>query len=713
MPEDFDYQNKAKEHKRRLVSAFLSAPLRIAGSLSLGILLLAVLLTVLAWGTFVESEYGGTVAKFVLYSTNWFSAIIALLCLNILCAVVVRFPWGTYHIPFLLAHCGLLVLFYGCYQTWHYGEEAQITLPEGSVGRMATKTDQQQLQFSYIEHQFADTPQPVQVPFFPGPFNWQDYEYENWFRNEPKFKTSLWYALQLARRDQGKIPLVGKNVKVEVLDYLANSALESVPPLELNILWKQMVKTKTEFGEETEVPRNWEPVRLEMRQQVPGMSSMQGASAAMSKDERVSFFAAASQDELTAFQAGLPKGGKFSGFWGELVFCYGGKNYSLNVDSLVTLPSGNERVPLGGSGLEIGEIRFRERGPIINFAVFAPGGTKESMTLFPDNPEMNVQARKTGVFASYWLEPQKMLKNSDYSSNPLLQRLAKPRFDFVQGPDKKLYYRLWSGERIVIGGVVPDAVGGKKPEFAVAEGTPLAAAVSVTRFVAQDTAGGRIVSLPAGQGREHHQGTEKRVKLRVEFDGKEDTFWLRAVTPTVVPLPPESDQIRYLYGKNRTLCVQWDFAKIDLGFAVLLKKFEQRTEPGTKMPSHFSSLVDFSEPVDPGNLTQAFSRRSTDYRPLPDGKDILISMNRPAYFKGLGSGYRIYQSSYMGPYHPNQPQFFELYDGTIFPWEDKPRESVSMSTLSVNNDPGRGWKYFGCLLIVTGTAGFVWRRRRS
>ncbi|MDR3234170.1 MAG: hypothetical protein LBT46_11000 [Planctomycetaceae bacterium] len=709
MPEDFEYQNSTEKNKSNQFLLFLSAPLRLAGSLTLGIALLAVLLIVLAWGTFIESEYGTSVSRFVLYGTYWFAALIALLCVNIFCAVIIRFPWGLYHIPFLLAHCGLLVLFFGCYRTWQNGEQAQITLPEGSVSRLATKIDRQQLHFSYIEHQFADTPEPHQVPFLPGPFNWRDYEYENWFRNDTKYKTSLWYALQLAPRNQGKILVADKNVKVEVLDYLANSELEAVPPLELNILWKQTVKTQTELGEEKETPRNWESVRLEMQQR---LLDVRGAGVSMSQGERVSFFTALSQEELTAFQTGLPKGGAFSGFWGELVFYYGGKIYSLNADILVKL-SGNERAALAESGLEIGEVRFRERGPIINLAVFAPGGTKETLTLFPDNPEMNVQARKLGVFGSYWTEPQKILQNKDYSENPMIQRLAKPRYDFVEGQDKKLYYRLWSGAKVIAGGVVPDAGGAAKPEFTVAEGTSFESVISVTRFVPQDVWGARVVALPAGYGTGHRGGTEERLKLRVAFDGKEDTFWLRAAAPTIVPLPPETDQVRYLYGNNRTLCVQWDFTKIDLGFAILLKKFEQRSEPGTKMPSHFSSLVDFVEPVNPGKLTQAFSQKSEDYRPLPDGKDVLISMNRPAYFQGTAGGYRIYQSSYMGPYHPNQPQFFELYGGTIFPWETEPRESISMSTLSVNNDPGRGWKYFGCLLIVAGTAGFVWRRKKA
>jgi len=203
---------------------------------------------------------------------------------------------------------------------------------------------------------------------------------------------------------------------------------------------------------------------------------------------------------------------------------------------------------------------------------------------------------------------------------------------------------------------------------------------------------------------------EKRVKLRILFDGKEDTFWLRAATPTIVPLRPEYDQIRYVYGNGRTLSVQLNFEHIELGFGILLKKFEKRTEPGTRMSSHYSSLVDYVEPKNPKDAKPMFSQKLEDYQTLPNGEDILISMNRPGYFGGTGRSYRIYQSSYLGPFYPDQPQFQELYDGTIFPWENRPRESIAMSTLSVNADPGRGWKYLGSLLIVLGSVLFVWRK---
>ena len=691
--------------------ALLTAPFRFVGSLTLGIVLLAILLGLIALGTFIESEYGSTVAGFVIYGNLWFHALIALLALNITVSILLRLPWKRHHIPFLTVHAGILVLLFGCFLTWQMGEEAQITLPEGTIGTIAVKPERQQAEFRYVPHSASNVPKTQHYPLSLGPFSWQDYTYENWIKDERPYKTFFWYAMRFVTRTSA---LKGEDFTAEILDYYAHSALESVPPFDVSILWNKTVQTETEQGEIREVPRNWEQVRLDLRQRhgMPGLSDVRGVNAMMSQGERVSYSLALSQEELAAFQKSRPKGGNHAGLWGEIVLYYGGNLYSVNVDQLLTLAE-DRRFPVEGSGLHIGDVRLSERGPIIRFSVFTPSGEKEGMALMPDNPELNVQARKLGVFGTYWVNPQRIMQESaGNADNPMLQRLATHRLDFMQGPDKKLYYRLWSGREIVADDVVPEREGQGKPQFKLVTGqTTGGVEVVIDRFTPQDVPGSRIVPLPVSQSRQN----EQRVKLRVQFDGTEDTFWIRAAAPTIVPLPPEQDQIRYIYGKGRTLCVQLNFETIDLGFGVLLKKFEKRTEPGTRMPSHFSSLVDYVKPLNPRDAESGFSRDLESHQTLPHGENILISMNRPGSFAGSsagtrGRGYRIYQSSYLGPYYPDQPQFHELYDGTVFPWETRPRESIALSTLSVNADPGRGWKYFGSLLIVLGSALFIWRK---
>ena len=685
---------------------FMTAPVRFVGSLTFGLILLTILLALMALGTFIESEYGSAVAQSVIYGNFLFQTLMGLLALNLTFSILKRFPWRRYYIPFLLTHVGILILLLGCFMTWQRGEEAQITLAEGTVGNAAVKPEQKQLEFKYVLHSPADAPEPVRVPVSLGPFSWRDYQYENWIKDDKRYKTFLWYAMKFISRTT-KFSCDG--ITVDILDYHANSTLEPVPPFDVSVLWNKTVQTISELGETKEAPRNWEQVRLDLRQRhgVSELTDVRGVNGMMSQGERISYCLAASQEELTAFQKSRPKGGNNAGLWGEIVLYYSGSHYSVNVDQLIAFTD-NSRFEVEGSGLQIGAVRFSERGPIIRFTVFTQNGKHATMALMPDNPELNVQAREQGIFGSYWVDPHRIMQQSSgHAEHPMLKRLAMQRLDFMQGPDKKLYYRLWSGQKIIADGVVPDRGTQKKPQFKVAEQTPHEAEIIIDRFIPQDFFGGRIVPAPTSRMRQN----EHRLKLCVVFEGKEDIFWIRATEPTVVPLLPEQDQIHYVYGNGKTLCVQLNFETIDLGFGILLKQFEKHTEPGTQMPSRFSSLIDYVEPVESKNAHTSFSRDLTEYRALPGGENVLISMNRPGYFFGKRRGYRIYQSSYLGPFYPDQPQLHELYDGSIFPWETRPRESVAMSTLSVNADPGRKWKYFGSFLIVLGTALFIKRKR--
>jgi hypothetical protein len=695
--------------------AFLTAPIRFIGSLTFGIILLTVLLVLLAWGTFIESEYGSAVSRFILYGNLWFFALVTLLALNLVFHIVGRFPWRRYDIPFLIVHVGILLLLFGCLLTLGYGEEAQITLPEGTIGRVAVKPERLQFEFKYIVHSLEDTPKTLNVPFYPGPFSWQDYQFNNWIKDEKRYKTILWYAMQFGRRDIGALPSGDPNVKIEVLDYHARSSLEPVPSFDVSILWtKKTVRKETELGEVKETPRNWDKVSLNFApRQLPSLVSrvpdFYGISAtATNQKEPITYRMAISTEELTAFQKSRPKGGTKAGLWGEIVLYYGGEHYHVNVDLLRNLPE-NQRFSVEDSDLQIGNVWFYDRVPVIMFDIFTPSGEKEAMQLLPGNPEWNAQARRLGVFGSYWVEPQRIVQQSAaHADDPMLEWLALPRLDFMQGTDKKLYYRFWSGQKIIADGVVPDGKGQEKPKLKLAEQTSDEVEVVIERFMPHDVAGYRIVSSSIDRG----QQTEQRVKLRVTFDGKEDTFWICAATP-------EQDQIRYIYGDDRTLCVQLDYEGIDLGFGILLKKCEKRTEPGTPrsgMSAFSSSLVDYVEPKDPANKVIMADRKTwmtrkiEDYRAVPNGENVLISLNRPDYYRGTGRGYRIYHSSYRGTYYADQRQFRELYGGTIFPWETRPRESISVSTLSVNADPGRGWKYLGSFMIVLGMALFVWRK---
>lgn len=698
-------ENKTQNTARSVPSfSALLLPFRILGSTAAGIVLLIILAVLLAWGTFVESEYGAAVTRFVLYGSFWFAGLLGLLGLNLFCALLGRLPWKRHHIPFLLTHSGIIVLLAGCVWSWQRGEIAQITLPEGMVGNQAIQTDKQFFTVQSFVHN--GTSQAFDIPFEPGPFHWSDYGGSSSLDGR-KYQGALRWAMNWGNRQRSGFSLSRNDIQVEVLDYLANSTVEPAAPLQLNILWKKTNKiTDSQTGAVQEVPRSRENVRLETQPQNFGSIEIQGTRVEMSGGERVHYFTVQSQDETESFLKGLPNESSHFGVRGQLVLNYSGKFCFINVDELLSQTEDASRFPVAGTPFEIGNVQFRARGPIISFTLYTADGKSDRMTLFPDNPEMNVQARMFGVFGNYWIQPQNLAKSDiEFSGSPMLARMSLPRLDIVQGAGTALHYRYWTGTQVTAG-TVPEPVRGMNRTFTVAAGTPFEGEIVVERSEVQDFPGVRVVPLPTGQS-----GNEQRVKLRVSLDGKEEVFWLRILNPLILPLPPEADQVRFVYGNDRTVQIVWDYRRIDLGFGIFLKRFEKRNEPGSRMASHYSSLVDFTEIEQTQDKAMSLFRYSPDVRSYPDGENVLIAMNRPASFQGKERKYRIYQSSYQGPFLPNDPRFYEIYDARIFPDEEKPREEIFLSTFSINDDPGRGLKYLGCFLIVFGMMFYV--RRKS
>ena len=124
-----------------------------------------------------------------------------------------------------------------------------------------------------------------------------------------------------------------------------------------------------------------------------------------------------------------------------------------------------------------------------------------------------------------------------------------------------------------------------------------------------------------------------------------------------------------------------DSHRLDLGFQVYLHQFRRKLDPGTGMPSHYSSRVDFLDLGDPPKKLQ---------------ENVLITLNAPVDFADPRTGrtYRLFQSSFEGPWLPGDPEFDQLAGS------DHSRDQLYLSQFSVNYDPGRGLKYAGCLMIV-------------
>jgi hypothetical protein len=124
------------------------------------------------------------------------------------------------------------------------------------------------------------------------------------------------------------------------------------------------------------------------------------------------------------------------------------------------------------------------------------------------------------------------------------------------------------------------------------------------------------------------------------------------------------DRAELKTAKGEEISVGYFPKRLMLPFAMRLKRFEMKHNPGTMDPSAYSSQVQVVE----------------DMRQSEAGFELLpahvISMNEPLKH----GGYTFYQASYI---------------------PDTPRPTTTI--LSVNYDPGRFLKYLGSLLIAIGS----------
>ena len=124
-------------------------PLRWLASLKLAVILLVVLAVVAAAATFIEVAKGRDYVLWYVYHSPWFIGLLGLLCLNVLAAAIVRFPWKIGQIPFLLTHVGLLVLLAGAVWTFQGGIEGRLVLGEGEAADRIALSDRCQFRVQW------------------------------------------------------------------------------------------------------------------------------------------------------------------------------------------------------------------------------------------------------------------------------------------------------------------------------------------------------------------------------------------------------------------------------------------------------------------------------------------------------------------------------------------------------------------------------------
>lgn len=637
-------------------------------SLILAVVLLLLLAAVLAWATFLERDYGTEAVHFAVYDSWWLAALLGLLGINVLCAALIRFPWRRYQTGFLITHAGILVLLVGCIYSAASGIDAQLPLFEGGIGHTAYERTRHFELKLLSDRPDASSNRVMDIPFASGPFNWNDY------RNKPFFP---WHV---GHRDRGKI-CDQDGIKLEVLDYFRDWSSSQAKPLVLRAAMSG--PGSDQFGA-------FEDVTLSPRTMGMGSGGPRFSADAerLKGGVRFSYRIAASQVESEAFQLTGPEGDL--GKQGQIAIYARGNVFRFQVDDLQS----GQRKKLGSTGCAVEFVGTTPSFLGLELRLLPPHGEAQTMILFAETPEFNVQAPDYGIFGNYWLDAESPLAAQVADSAESLHNPKEPRIDLLQESSGKLLSRVWQSpilepaRELIPEEQVDVAAGpaGRSIRFYVDSYEPCDHAGEVFSARPFDK------KSPAG---------EPLLLVRLAVDGTTEEFWLEGRYMGAMEMPPGDLQKRTVIGKDRRVQITLLPDSVDVGFHVYLDKFQRKLDPGSSMASHYSSLVDFvTVKTDPA--TKEKVRDET----IEEG--VLITLNEPItrIDPKTGRSFRIYQESFRGPFKPGADD--GMYDmrlgGRVLRGETMPRDELFISFLTVNYDPGRGLKYFGCMMIVAGIA---------
>ena len=126
---------KKNQQNQSSPASFAYAVFKAIASLQLAVVLMVLLGCILAAATFVEKAKGMDYVQWTIYHSTWFIALQGVLAVNVIAAMLIRFPWGFRRIGFLLTHVGILMVLAGALWTYLYGIEGSIIFAEGETVR--------------------------------------------------------------------------------------------------------------------------------------------------------------------------------------------------------------------------------------------------------------------------------------------------------------------------------------------------------------------------------------------------------------------------------------------------------------------------------------------------------------------------------------------------------------------------------------------------
>ncbi|MDO5309459.1 MAG: cytochrome c biogenesis protein CcsA [Planctomycetia bacterium] len=353
-------------------------------------------------------------------------------------------------------------------------------------------------------------------------------------------------------------------------------------------------------------------------------------------------------------------------------------------------------------------------GWTVRMTLRSPENVQEKITLNSDLTERNSYPASKRVFGSVYFEAQSGSDN--LYGRAWHKDLGKAKLEIMQSPQPGVYYRYNDGANHVQCGQLElqsleDAerlYSAKSVALTTPDNTltPQITEFTLKSFAFHDEFGARLCATNFDKERANpFYGV---AKVRATLDDVTEEFWLRTIPLESVDLRQRAQFTRRIVSAERVAQIALSDHSVDLGAILYVKRFTPVYEPGSATAASFSSLVR----VLPANLTE--EEIIAEIKEHSE-RDALIQMNRPGVLRSPDSSstFWAYQESFSGPYRPGDEQFDQVAGGKILPTEDVPRDALYHTVISLNNDPGRGLKYLGALLLLWGTALLIYRRKKT
>ncbi|HEV7281739.1 MAG TPA: hypothetical protein VGN57_16170 [Pirellulaceae bacterium] len=481
------------------------------------------------------------------------------------------------------------------------------------------------------------------VKFSPGPMSWEDLDQFSPFSGRATAK-HLTYApaFWVSMRDRAGETLYDRDgIKLEVLDYLADSEQAVLPRLNLRMTAPAAKKVDAQ-GRSVEAEPTWTPIDGLSPEISPNAEQFP---VGLPKREQVGggvfvFGLAANEAEEQAFLANKPNGPL--GDQGQVVLSIGGKTHRFQVSE----HADGEKFDLGdGWQARIAnyyptaqptELSAMQKGqpmaaqpnaevtqpflPAVEVELFKGADAEQptaELTLFAVTSNANLQAHGEEIYGAYWFDQSSMTSEER-------QQLGVARIEFLQGHRKsatepfELFYRYWNGSKIVSSGQLP--LDGSKEDAVDAFVMPIATLkMYVDSYQGADVAETTMIGLPFE--REITRVHFPAAKVRLTVDGESEEFWIQSHLGAPDEEPPLESQVHFVAGDDRLVSLKMPIDMFDIGFRVYLQDFERRLDPGTSQPSHYSSAVTFLDrDVQRGLFTQPATGGEPTFRRLPDAE---------------------------------------------------------------------------------------------